>query len=213
MTFNAAQVRLYLFAGLLFAIWLGMLLLGAGNLDRDVLLALHADNERSLANAALWLTTLGNWWTVVPITLAGATWLFYKRRTWAAATLLICSFGGRLLVIMQKDYFARMRPEEHLRMVEVHYMSFPSGHATNAIVAYFALALLLFEDPHKRRVAVACTLVVALLIGLSRLVLGVHWPSDVIAGWSFGLLWVGLVFAIFRHRLKPETARLTAVRR
>jgi len=204
MTVNAAQVRPYLFAALLFATWLAMLLLGAGNVDRDVLLALHADNERALANAAIWLTKLGDWWTVVPITLAGAAWLFFKRRPWAAIALLVCSFGGRVLVILQKDYFARMRPEEHLRMVEVHYMSFPSGHAANSIVAYFAMALLLFEDQNQRRIVVACTLVLALLIGLSRLVLGVHWPSDVIAGWSFGLLWVGLVFAILHQRLQPQ---------
>jgi len=204
MTVNAAQVRPFLFAALLFATWLAMLLLGAGNVDRDVLLALHADNERALANAAIWLTKLGDWWTVVPITLAGVAWLFFKRRPWAAVALLACSFGGRVLVILQKDYFARMRPEEHLRMVEVHYMSFPSGHAANSIVAYFAMALLLFEDQDQRRIVVACTLVLALLIGLSRLVLGVHWPSDVIAGWSFGLLWVGLVFAILHQRLQPQ---------
>jgi membrane-associated phospholipid phosphatase len=206
MTFNAAQVRPYIVAALLFAIWLAMLTLGAGNVDRDVLLALHADNERAIADAAVWLTILGNWWTVVPVTLAGAAWLFYKRRRWPAVALLACSFGGRVLVILQKDYFARMRPEEHLRMVEVHYMSFPSGHATNAIVAYFALALLAFEDPQRRRIAVACTLVLALLIGLSRPVLGVHWPSDVIAGWSFGLLWVGVVLAVLHRKLQPHGA-------
>ncbi len=120
--------------------------------------------------------------------------------------MLICSFGGRILVILQKDYFARLRPEEHLRMVEVNYMSFPSGHASNAIVAYFALALLLFEDPAQRRIAAIGTLVLALLIGFSRPALGVHWPSDVIAGWAFGLLWVGLVFAVM-ERWKPAVRR------
>jgi len=206
MTFNAAQVRYLLIAGLLAALWMAMLTLGAGNIDRDVLLALYAGDEPWIAHAAIWLTKLGNWWTVVPITLAGAAWLFYKRGSWPALTLLICSFGGRILVILQKDYFARMRPEEHLRMVEVNYMSFPSGHATNAIVAYFALAILLFEDPRRRRIAAVATLVLALLIGLSRPALGVHWPSDVIAGWAFGLLWAGLVFAVMQ-RWKPPVRR------
>src|SRR5688500_15353928 len=138
MTLNAADTRYLLLAGAMIALWLAMLLLGAGDIDRDVLLALYAGDEPWIALAAVWLTKLGNWWTVVPVTLLGAAWLFYRRRSWAAVTLLICSFGGRILVILQKDYFARLRPEEHLRMVEVNYMFFPSGHASNAIVAYFA---------------------------------------------------------------------------
>jgi len=206
MTSDAASLKSLIAAALLAAIWVAMLLLGAGNIDRDVLLALYAGDEPWIALAAIGLTKLGNWWTVVPVTLAGAAWLFYRRRSSAALTLLICSFGGRVLVILQKDFFARMRPEEHLRMVEVNYMSFPSGHASNAIVAYFALALLLFEDPAHRRIAAIGTLVLALLIGLSRPALGVHWPSDVIAGWAFGLLWVGLVFAAM-NRWKPAVRR------
>jgi undecaprenyl-diphosphatase len=206
MTSDAASLKSLIAAALLAAIWVAMLLLGAGNIDRDVLLALYAGDEPWIALAAIGLTKLGNWWTVVPVTLAGAAWLFYRRRSSAALTLLICSFGGRVLVILQKDFFARMRPEEHLRMVEVNYMSFPSGHASNAIVAYFALALLLFEDPTHRRIAAIGTLVLALLIGFSRPALGVHWPSDVIAGWAFGLLWVGLVFAVM-ERWKPAVRR------
>ena len=206
MTSDAVTPKSLTIAATLIAVWLAMLLLGAGSIDRDVLLALYAGDEPWIALAAVGLTKLGNWWTVVPVTLAGAAWLFYQRRSWAALTLLVCSFGGRILVILQKDFFARMRPEEHLRMVEVNYMSFPSGHASNAIVAYFALALLLFEDAARRRIAAIGALVLALLIGFSRPALGVHWPSDVIAGWAFGLLWVGLVFAVM-NRWKPAVRR------
>ena len=206
MTLNAADMRYFLGAAALIAVWLAMLLLGAGNVDRDVLLALYAGDEPWIALAAIWLTKLGNWWTVVPITLAGAGWLFYKRKTWAAITLMICSFGARVLVILQKAWFARLRPEEHLRMVEVNYMSFPSGHATNAIVAYFAMALLLFDDPGQKRTAAALTLVLAFLIGISRPILGVHWPSDVVGGWAFGLLWVTLVFGVM-ERWRPAVTR------
>ena len=206
MTSKAIQPRSLFLAAFLVALWLAMLLLGAGNIDRDVLLALYAGDEPWIALAAIVLTKLGNWWTVVPVTLAGAGWLFYKRGSWPALALLICSFGGRVLVILQKDLFARLRPEEHLWKVEVNYMSFPSGHASNAIVAYFALALLLFEDPKQKRIAAACALVLALLIGVSRPVLGVHWPSDVVAGWAFGLVWVGLVFAVMK-RWNPPVRR------
>lgn len=183
-----------------------MLLLGAGAVDRDILLALYVRDEPWLALAALGFTQLGNWWTVVGVTLAGALLLLYQGKRWGALTLLIASFTGRALVILQKAYFERLRPEEDLRLVEVSYQSFPSGHAANPTIAYVALALLLFDDPKRRRVAATTAMGLALLIGISRPMLGVHWPSDVVAGWSFGLLWVALVFAMM-ERWKPRKAK------
>ena len=206
MTFNRLPARSVLFAGFLSLLWLTMLLLGAGPADRDILYALYTRDEPLLAQAAIAVTQLGNWWTVVGVTLAGALWLFWREKRWGALTLLIATFTGRGLVILQKDYFARMRPEENLRLVEVSYQSFPSGHAANPTIAYVALALLLFDDPGRRRVALIAALSLAMLIGISRPMLGVHWPSDVVAGWSFGLLWVALVFAIM-ERWKPRRVK------
>ena len=190
MTSNRLPARPVLLAGLLLPLWLAMLLLGAGAADRDVLLALYARDEPWLALVALGLTYLGDWWTVVAVTLLGALWLLYRGKRWAALTLLIASFTGRALIILQKAYFARLRPEEDLRLVEVSSLSFPSGHAANSTIAYVTLALLLFDDPRHRRIAAAFSIALAFLIGLSRPMLGVHWPSDVVAGWSFGALWV-----------------------
>lgn len=206
MTSNHLPARPVLLAGILASLWLAMLLFGAGAVDRDILYALYTRDEPLLVQAAIGVTQLGNWWTVVGVTLAGALLLFWRGKRWGALTLLIASFTGRGLVILQKDYFARMRPEENLRLVEVSYQSFPSGHAANPTIAYVALALLLFEDPKQRRVAVIAALSLALLIGISRPMLGVHWPSDVVAGWSFGLLWVALVFAIM-ERWKPRRVK------
>ena len=176
-----------------------MLLFGAGPADRDLLLALYARDERWLALAALGLTYLGDWWTVVVVTLLGALWLLYRGRRWAALTLLIASFTGRALIILQKAYFARLRPEENLRLVEVSSLSFPSGHAANSTIAYVTLALLLFDDPRQRRVAAAISIALAFLIGLSRPMLGVHWASDVVGGWAFGLFWAGLVLTLMQR--------------
>jgi undecaprenyl-diphosphatase len=205
MTSNLLPARPVLLAGILGLLWLAMLLLGAGAVDRDILYALYTRDEPLLMQAALGVTQLGNWWTVVGVTLAGALLLFYRGKKWAALTLLIATFTGRGLVILQKDYFARLRPEENLRLVEVSYQSFPSGHAANPTIAYVALALLLFDDPKRRRVAVITAMALALLIGISRPMLGVHWPSDVVAGWAFGLLWIALIFAIM-GRWKPRRA-------
>ncbi len=174
-------------------LWLAMLLLGAGAVDRNVLLALYAGDEPWLALAAVGLTYLGNWPTVVVVTILGAAWLAYCGKRRAALVLLVASFSGRLLVILEKAYFARLRPEENLRLVEVHYQSFPSGHAANSMIAYLAIALLAFDNPQHRRWAVAAALLLSFLIGTSRPILGVHWPSDVIAGWAFGLFWTLLI--------------------
>lgn len=181
---------------LLAALWLAMLLLGTGPADRTVLLALYAGDEPWLALAATGLTYLGNWPTVVVVTILGAGWMAYAGKRRAALILLVASFSGRLLVILEKAYFARLRPEEHLRLVEVHYQSFPSGHAANSMIVYLGLALLAFDDPAHRKWAAAAGVLLSLLIGLSRPMLGVHWPSDVIAGWAFGLLWTLLVLGL-----------------
>jgi membrane-associated phospholipid phosphatase len=206
MTSNRLPARPVLLAGMLAPLWLAMLLLGAGAVDRDVLYALYTRDEPLLQQAALGITQLGNWWTVVGVTLAGVLLLFWRGKRWDALTLLIATFTGRGLVILQKDYFARLRPEEHLRLVDVSYQSFPSGHAANPTIAYVGLALLLFDDPKQRRVAAAAAMVLALLIGISRPMLGVHWPSDVIAGWAFGLMWLAVVFALM-ERWRPGVRR------
>jgi membrane-associated phospholipid phosphatase len=205
MTSNLLPARPVLLAGILAPLWLAMLLLGTGAVDRDILYALYTRDEPLLMQAAIGITQLGNWWTVVGVTLAGALLLFYRGKKWGVLTLLIATFTGRGLVILQKDYFARLRPEENLRLVEVSYQSFPSGHAANPTIAYVALALLLFDDPKRRRVAVLTAMVLALLIGISRPMLGVHWPSDVVAGWAFGLMWIALIFAMM-ERWKPRRA-------
>lgn len=189
------------------ALWLAMLLLGAGDGDRDVLMALYAGDEPWLALAAMGFTYLGNWPTVVVVTILGAAWLAYRGKRRAALVLLIVSFSGRILVILEKAYFARLRPEEDLRLAEVHYQSFPSGHAANSMIVYLSLALLAFDDPKHRRCAVAGALLLSFLIGFSRPMLGVHWPSDVVAGWAFGLFWTMLVLAI-AERLSPQSAAL-----
>jgi undecaprenyl-diphosphatase len=182
--------------GALAALWLAMLLLGAGDEDREVLMALYAGDEPRLALAAMGFTYLGNWPTVVAVTILGAAWLLYRDKRRAALVLLIASFSGRLLVILEKAYFARLRPEEHLRLAEVHYQSFPSGHAANSMIVYLSLALLAFDDPRQRRWGVAGALLLSFLIGFSRPILGVHWPSDVVAGWAFGLFWTLLVIGL-----------------
>jgi undecaprenyl-diphosphatase len=189
------------------ALYLAMLLLGTGDVDREVLMALYAGDEPWLALAAIGLSYLGTWWTVVVVTVLGAALLLYRGKRRAALVLLIASFSGRLLVILEKAYFARLRPEEHMRLVEVHYESFPSGHSANSMIAYLSIALLAFDDPQHRRWAAAGAVLLSVLIGVTRPMLGVHWPSDVIGGWSFGLFWTLLVLGLADRLARRSPAR------
>ena len=191
------------------AIWSAMLLLGTGPVDRSILLGVYAGDVPWLALAALGFTYLGNWPTLVAVTVLGAAYLWYRGHRRRALILLIASFTGRGMVILEKLYFARLRPEENLRLAEVHYSSFPSGHSANSMIVYLGIALLVFDRDKHRRWAVAAALLLSFLIGSSRPMLGVHWPSDVVAGWSFGALWLLLVLAV-GERLKPAGQRASS---
>ncbi|WP_310469130.1 phosphatase PAP2 family protein [Sphingomonas sp.] len=206
-----SPARLGAVIAILAAVWLAMLVTGAGPVDRGVLLALYAGDEPWLALGAIGVSYLGTWPTVVAVTLAGAAWLLYRGKRGAALLLIIASFTGRAMVILEKAYFARLRPDEHLRMVEVHYQSFPSGHSANSMIVYLGLALLAVDDPRHRQWAVGAALALTFLIGLSRPMLGVHWPSDVVAGWSFGALWLLAVLAA-ADKWRPGLATQTLKR-
>ena len=199
---------LLLFTTLMAALWLAMLLFGAGAADRDILLGLYAGDQPWLALAALGFTFLGNWSTVIVVTILATAWMLYRGQRRRALLLLVASLTGRGLVILEKAYFARLRPEENLRLAEVHYQSFPSGHSANSMIVYLGIAVLAFDKAEHRRVAIALALLLTFLIGFSRPILGVHWPSDVIAGWAFGAMWLLLVIAA-GERLMPR-ARATA---
>jgi undecaprenyl-diphosphatase len=175
-------------AGLALA-WAVMLFFGGMEIDRGLLLLVRAGDHPGLAEAARWLTFVGSGRVLIALSLAGALWLVLRRDLWPAALLLAVTLSGRLLVIVQKDWAARARPEPNLRLVEVHSASFPSAHAANAAIVLVSLALLLPRDEPARGGAVWAAVVLSLAIGVSRLVLGVHWPSDVIGGWAFGLFW------------------------
>ena len=127
--------------------------------------------------------------------------------------VLIATGGGLVISSVLKDIIARDRPSIVPHLSYVSTSSFPSGHSMLAAVAYLTLGSLLARLVVERRVKIYI-LVVALLItglvGVSRVYMGVHYPTDVLAGWSAGLAWASICWLVARalqHRGTVEKAQ------
>jgi undecaprenyl-diphosphatase len=181
--------------GLLALICIAALLLGGPNTGIDPpLLALFADS--ALVPAARRLTHLGDVVTVLAAAAVAAGWLLFRGHRRRAFLLLAIVASERLLVEGMKNVFDRARPDPLGHEVAVHNLAFPSGHSANAMAGWLAIALLA-TGPGLRRPAVALALAIALVTGLCRLVLQVHWPTDVAGGWAFGAAWTLLLVRLF----------------
>jgi membrane-associated phospholipid phosphatase len=172
------------------AIWLAMLLLGRGALDRGIYEALYAGRDPSLVVVARIFTALGEPTVLIGAGFVVTGWLWWTGRMRMAAALLLVVLVGRGLAEVQKYSIARARPMLEPHLVVVKTWSFPSGHAASSMIFYLTLALALAAPTRRRRIAAAAAVLLSLLIGVSRVMLGVHWPSDVVGGWAFGMLWV-----------------------
>lgn len=182
-----------------------------GPLPGDIVAADLFESLRSdwLTERVERLTTFGSGWLVWPLVAVIAAGLAAGRRWPELAVLAVAALVLAIGVPVLKDAVARPRPEGGL--VAVSTWSFPSGHAAHSAWYVFLALLAAYLAPQMRRpgllVGVACLF--ALLIGLSRIYLGVHWLSDVIAGWALALaaftLWPVVVRA--RGRLRHNLER------
>lgn len=167
--------------------------------DRTIMLAMRVPGQPSIPAGPAWLpsmmrdmTALGGGPVLTIVVTLVSTFLILKRQWRAAALVVVAIVSGSLAIATLKWLFARARPDIVDHLVTVTSRSFPSGHAGNSAIVYLTLASLLFPIIRETRlrvfVLVAALLLVA-TIGVSRVYLGVHWPSDVLAGWLFGTLW------------------------
>ena len=140
------------------------------------------------------LTIFGNAVVLVPVALAAALALL-RSSARDAAFLLLTVITGRAFVEAAKWLTNRERPLFEERRVDVFSQSFPSGHAANSMLTLLALALYA-APPRWRRPALITAVLLSLIIGATRPLLGVHWPSDVLAGWLLGAAWVILWWRI-----------------
>ena len=167
--------------------------------DRSVLLWIHATFPDWLDGPMRLITALGYYWVVVPLLLV-ALYAFYRRGlVLSAALLAISTTGGIVLTTILKAVFQRARPELFQSNYTASFYSFPSGHATVAVGFYGTLALLLALrlESWKRWTVAAVGVALVLLIGFSRLYLGVHYPTDILAGYLSASVWVSTVGSAF----------------
>jgi undecaprenyl-diphosphatase len=189
--------------------------------DEKILLAMRNPADRSDPVGPPWveetgrdLTALGGVTVLALFTFATAGYLLLERRPRALAFLLVAVVGGQLLSTTLKHGFARPRPDLVPHGAYVYTASFPSGHATMSAVTYLTLGALVARLLARRRTklfVVACAIVFSALAGGSRVYLGVHWPSDVLAGWALGASWAAACWlaadAIDRRRRRTIRAR------
>ena len=191
-----AQVRYASVIVVLAAVWLAMLHWGGGPLDRAIYEALYAGDRPALATTAHIFTLFGEPTILILAGLATAILLWRAGHRHLPWLLIAITMIGRGLSELQKYWIARARPDIEPHLVVVKTSSFPSGHATSSMIFYLTMALALTAGTRWHRIAAAGAILLSLLIGTSRVMLGVHWPSDVIGGWAFGMLWVLLTLRL-----------------
>lgn len=178
----------------------------ARGFDEWILLAFRVPGDSAVAIGPAWLldtvrdfTALGSTGVVVFVVIIAALFLVMTHKYFAAAYLVAAAVLGTLLNNLLKLGFARPRPDIVAQSVDVHTASFPSGHSMMSAVVYLTLGMLLARSQAEPRVKVfviAVSVLLTLLIGVSRVYLGVHWPTDVLAGWTLGAGWALLCWLL-----------------
>ncbi|MGB3787674.1 MAG: phosphatase PAP2 family protein [Phormidesmis sp.] len=186
----------------------GVLEQEAFSFDKTILLDIHRLANPVLDRLMLSITRIGNPQTVVPLTMVVFVFLWWQRYRLEAKVFALNAFGGAVLSYVLKIAFYKPRPDLWPRLITETTFSFPSGHALGSVVLYGFLSYLfatLYPRYDKAFYAIATVLIVA--IGFSRLYLGVHWPTDILAGYGIGFLWITVCINLLRlQKAKPHRA-------
>ena len=178
-------------------------------LDSVLLLALRQPGHPGIPIGPPWLeqtaidlSALGGFTVLWLLGTASIGFLTFVRRRTEAACIAGSLVGATVLNLFLKSIFHRARPDLTPHLATVSSSSFPSGHAMVSAAVYLTIAIMLGQAHRRagvRAYLMAVATVLVFLIGCSRVFLGVHWPSDVLVGWSLGAVWALAVYAISRQ--------------
>lgn len=171
-------------------------------IDKVILLAFRQSGDLQTMSGPAWLrqtmldfTTLGGT-TIISLVIFGSTLFVYLKGSHRMAFVILgATTSGALMVTLLKGIFHRPRPTLVDHLVIEHSASYPSGHAANSAIVFLTIAVLYLRvEPslRTRMFVLSAAGFLTLAVGISRVALGVHWPSDVLAGWMFGTSWACL---------------------
>lgn len=177
--------------------------------DKEILLALRKLHTPILDKVMLGFTYVGEPVVLIILCLGLGLWLLSRGQRSQATVLVIASMGAVGLDLLLKEFFGRARPMLWERVVDVSQYSFPSGHAMISLVVLGMCGYLLSAQFTQRRSGIiALTVILVAGIGLSRLYLGVHWPTDIVAGYAAGLVWlVTCIFSLQLWQVRPSVTQ------
>lgn len=183
--------------------------------DTAILTALRNADDPSRPIGPAWLqgvvldlTAIGGPTVLWLVVLSVVGFLLLQGRYHTAVVVMVTAASGDVLNVILKNLFLRPRPEvvPYLRDVS-GTTSFPSGHAMESAIIYLTLGAMLMQLAERRLTKIYCiglAVFLTLLVGVSRVYLGVHYPTDVVAGWMFGFFWASLCWIIAK-RFEQET--------
>lgn len=188
--------------------WLSQVVASGATLGFDtwITLAMRQPGDLAIARGPTWLlramrdiTALGDVTVLTLVAGIAIGFALVRRHAAEAAFIAVTTSGGAILNSQLKLIFARLRPTLVPHLADVTAASFPSGHAMNSSVVYLTICAVLAGRSADRRVRgylMAVGVALPLVIGLSRVFLGVHFPTDVIAGWITGASWAALCWLV-----------------
>jgi undecaprenyl-diphosphatase len=177
---------------------------GGRTIDRAIFLAFRSSSDPRVPLGPPWLqiwmrdiTSLGSLGVLGLVIGTSVTFLFIARKKRDGWMVLAATVGGIVVTQALKALFNRPRPDLLLPGMYVYSSSFPSGHAIMSAVTYLTLGALIARKVrgYLKAYVISVAVVLTLMVGITRVYLGAHWPSDVVAGWSVGAAWALLCWA------------------